>query len=172
MRRRTTGLVAALAVVLAGTTAAAALHHDGPVVMLPGVSLVNADRMGPPAYTLRDVVTYADHVVAVRVTHDELGTAPADDDAAFWSLRDVDLTVRWVVWSRDGARPAPDHWRMAFFGLAYDVGRLVARRAGNRDEPRVEVGHDYLFVLRWEPARCSHGDPVQPAHWQPARRSA
>lgn len=118
--------------------------------------------------TAQDWVTHADHVILARAV-DEVIHAPEPVEVERGEGmvgRTVALEVKEVLWSApDPARPAPTVYEYPAWGLVFngDVDDLTP--IGVQDEPRVEVGHDYVIVIEWEEARCAPGDEPQPAMW-------
>lgn len=137
-------------------------HGDGPLV----VDAATSDRY--PNATADDWVTYADHVLAVTPVA-ERAPAPADNDedgGGGLIDRDVTLRVDRVLWSRpDPDRPAPATLDWKAWGWRYEADPGDRTAIVGAGSPRIELGHSYLLAVAWEPARCSPGDPVQPAGW-------
>ncbi|WP_053617539.1 hypothetical protein [Nocardiopsis sp. NRRL B-16309] len=118
--------------------------------------------------TAQDWVTNADHVILAsvvdEVVHEPL---PVEVERGEGMVgRTVTLDVRRVLWSApDAARPAPETYEYPTWGFVFTGGVDDMRPIGTQDEPRVEVGHDYVIAIDWEEARCTPGDEPQPAMW-------
>ena len=121
-----------------------------------------------PNESATDWVTYADHVVLVSPVSETEVPPSATEVARGEGLigRSLDLRVERVLWSREGGPAAPEQIDWHAFGWQFTGGDLSARTPlAAEDAPRLEVGHQYVLAVRWEPARCTEGDTV-PARWQ------
>ncbi|MEV6158770.1 hypothetical protein AB0L53_51435 [Nonomuraea sp. NPDC052129] len=125
------------------------------------------DRL--PSVTATDWVTYADHVVVVSAASEQrLQPTQTELERGEGLIgRAVDLRVKEVVWSREGApKPAPDGWTYNAAGFAFNDGNVTeAVPMAVHDRPRIEAGHDYIMAIVWEEARCSDGDEPEPGKW-------
>ncbi|WP_150236552.1 hypothetical protein [Nocardiopsis quinghaiensis] len=116
----------------------------------------------------QDWVTHADHVILARavdeVVHEPL---PIEVERGEGMVgRTVTLEVKEVLWSApDPAQPAPTTYEYPAWGFVFNGGVDNMTPIGTQDEPRVEVGHDYVIAIDWEEARCTPGDEPQPAMW-------
>ena len=134
----------------------------GPVV----VDSATSDRY--PNATATDWATYADHVLAVTpVAERALPPAGSEEDGGEGLIaRDVTLRVDEVLWSRpDPDRPAPETLDWEGWGWRFEDSPDDRTAIVGTGTSRVEPGHSYLMAVAWEPARCSPGDPRQPARW-------
>ncbi|MFE3456172.1 hypothetical protein ACFXKD_01405 [Nocardiopsis aegyptia] len=116
----------------------------------------------------RDWVSNADHVVLVRAVDERIHEPePVEVERGEGMVgRTVTLEVRRVLWSApDPARPAPETYEYPSWGFVFNGGVDDMRPIGAQDEPRVEVGHDYVIAIDWEEARCTPGDGRRPAMW-------
>ncbi|NYH55361.1 hypothetical protein HNR06_004950 [Nocardiopsis arvandica] len=121
-----------------------------------------------PGQTAQDWVTYADHVILARAVDEEVHEPlPVEAERGEGMVgRTVTLEVERVLWSAsDPAQPAPKTYEYPTWGFVFTGGVDNMRPVGTQDEPRVEVGHDYVIAIDWEEARCSQGDEPQPAMW-------
>ncbi|NGO78597.1 hypothetical protein G6045_23500 [Streptomyces sp. YC504] len=121
-----------------------------------------------PSETATDWVTYADHVVVVTpVSEKEI--APAQTELQRGEgllLRNVELRVGDVLWSRPGATTAPSAFAWTAYGWHFKDGSTANRiKMAGEGDSRLELGHTYVMAIQWEPARCSEGDSV-PAGWR------
>jgi hypothetical protein len=170
-RRDTRKVWLAAAAVLAVVAGAATLLLPGRSADVAELTVLATGGAGDhlPSTTAADWVTYADHVVVATPVDErvEPPTAAEVDRGEGLVGRTVTLRVDDVLWSRgDPDRPAPqtmswDAWGWTFEGEPDNRGRVVGEGT-----PRVELGHTYLLAIVWEEARCSPGDPRQPAGWQ------
>ncbi|TDD82165.1 hypothetical protein E1293_17090 [Actinomadura darangshiensis] len=158
---------------LAAAVAVLAPHDDQPeaaseapapprIVMAEG-----DDRL--PSTTATDWVTYADHVVVVTAASERRLPVSATEAARGEGLigRTVDMQVKKVLWSRKGApEAAPKSWTYNAAGFALTNGDPeAAAPMAVHGRPRMEVGHQYIVAVSWEPARCSPGDKPEPGRW-------
>lgn len=137
-----------------------------------GVNLGAAeDRL--PSTTAADWVTYADHVLVVTPSEEAAVTESSSDTGGGLVNREVTFDVENVVWSSPrAAQPAPKgevSW-LTWGWVADDDGNLVP--FATEGAPRLELGHTYIVAVSWEEARCSPGDPMEPAHWAPLGSAA
>ncbi|GAA3692062.1 hypothetical protein GCM10022224_067150 [Nonomuraea antimicrobica] len=125
------------------------------------------DRL--PSITAADWVTYADHVVVVNaVSEQRLPPAQIEIERGEGLIgRRVDLQVKEVLWSRDGApHPAPQSWAYNASGFTFNDGDTSALSpVALEGRPRIEAGHQYILAIVWEDARCSEGDEPEPGRW-------
>ncbi|MCY9787933.1 hypothetical protein KIK06_29055 [Nocardiopsis sp. EMB25] len=121
-----------------------------------------------PGQTAQDWVTYADHVVLFRavdeVVHDP---EPIEVERGEGMVgRTVTLETQRVLWSsEDAPQPPPEVYEYPAFGFVFSDGVENMNPVGTQDEPRIQVGHDYVIAIDWEEARCTEGDVPQPAMW-------
>ncbi|HEY1094652.1 MAG TPA: hypothetical protein VGE61_08100 [Glycomyces sp.] len=135
----------------------------------PGVVLAHgSDHL--PSVTAADWVTYADHVIVVEAVAEQAIEPSAEELERGEGIigRTVTLAVEDVLWSRDGApQAAPASWEFSAAGWTFTEGDLEgAREMALADFPRVEVGHQYVMAIRWEPAVCTEGGDSLPAQWR------
>ncbi|WP_304455137.1 hypothetical protein [Nocardiopsis sp. YSL2] len=118
--------------------------------------------------TARDWVTNADHVILARAVDEQIHEPePIEVERGEGMIgRTVSLDVQRVLWSAPApARPAPETYEYPAWGFVFNGGVDNLTPIGTQDEPRVEVGHDYVIAIDWEEARCTPGDEPQPAMW-------
>ncbi|WP_304451492.1 hypothetical protein [Nocardiopsis sp. YSL2] len=158
--------VAAALVVSVPFTLAVTTSEESPREPMP---LMAATSDIKPNSSVRDWVTYADHVVQVRVAEEEhLPADPVAIERGEGAMgRRVTLDVQRVLWSsEDAPRPAPDSYEIGTWGSSFTDGNIddpVPTAA--QGHARVEVGHTYIKAIFWEAERCSEGDGRQPAMW-------
>jgi len=170
--RFSTTLVAAAAVVGIGFTpviversleSAADIESQRTVVIAEA-----SDRY--PNHSARDWVTYADHVLVVTPESEQELPLPQEEVARGEGLifRRLNLTVLKVVWSSKTAQqPAPQQFDWIAEGWLYKGSGPEARtETALADRPRLEMGHQYLMAVRWEPAHCGGEDSKVPAQWR------
>ena len=123
-----------------------------------------------PNASAADWVTYADHVVVVTpVAEREIAPTALEIERGEGLIdRQLTMQVQSVVWSKPGVQThAPQSFDWRAWGWQFTDGDLANRTAmAGEDEPRLEVGHQYLMAIVWEAARCAEGDPVKPAQWR------
>lgn len=172
MRRSTriaAGLGAAtVAVAGIGFGVAASGSTGTPAAARPSVLLADGDDRLPSG-TAADWVTYADHVVVVKVTSER--TLPPNrtetERGEGMIGRKVGLQVQKVLWSRKGAaQPAPTSWEYNAAGWAFANGKLEDRtKVALHDRPRMETGHQYVIALAWDGPRCSPDEAPEAGRW-------
>jgi hypothetical protein len=142
-RKHAVFAAAALAVLVAASVTAVAMHRDvGHVVM------GSADTALPDS-TVSDWVSYADYVVEAVAT-EATRVPPTEEELQAGeglAIRMVAMTVKSVVWS--SASPAhepPSTFSMPFGGWVFHKGQPDApfRLA---DTVKLEIGHTYLLPL-------------------------
>jgi len=109
------------------------------------VSGGGADRF--PSESLRDWVSYADHVVTFTVvSEDEIPPSRADAERGAGLVgREVTLRVDQTMWSAPDAPKLPSEIKMRALGWVLQDGKRLP--ATVTDAPRVEVGKRYLAPL-------------------------
>jgi hypothetical protein len=135
------------AVVITGCGGSSAVMGDG-----------GAGRF--PSETLRDWVSYADHVAVYTVVAEHEIPPPQEEIDRGEGLvgRDVTLHIDRTLWSAAGAPPLPDEIHMTALGWVLQDGE---RHALVEDgAPRVAVGERYLAPL----VRVED-DPDNPEWW-------
>ncbi|GAA4234101.1 hypothetical protein GCM10022254_38190 [Actinomadura meridiana] len=161
------GLLAAAVAVLAPHDDQASGATAAPEAATPRVMVAEGDdRL--PSTTATDWVTYADHVVVVTAASERrLPANPTDAERGEGLIgRTVDMEVTKVLWSRkDAPKAAPKSWTYNAAGFVLTEGDPTAIPMALNDRPRMEVGHQYILAIAWEPARCSPGDEPEPARW-------
>ncbi|MBF8188531.1 hypothetical protein ITP53_22950 [Nonomuraea sp. K274] len=173
MRRRFlvlgAGMVAAVvtAAVVTSGASGSAIAGGAPAQPREVVVAHGDDRL--PSTTAADWVTYADHVVVVTaVSEQRLPPAQIELERGEGLVgRTVDLKVKEVLWSRDGApHPAPQSWVYNGAGFTFSDGDTSNFSPVALDErPRIEAGHQYILAIVWEDAHCSEGDKPEPGRW-------
>lgn len=101
-----------------------------------------------PSETLRDWVTYGDHVVVAKLTSTrDLDTSDEEKKAGEGYIpRQVSFDVRRVVWSREGAPDAPDRVALGLDGSVFDATSTAPLRM--EGQPALDkVGTEYVMVL-------------------------
>ncbi|MDA2812013.1 hypothetical protein O4J56_15325 [Nocardiopsis sp. RSe5-2] len=161
---------AAVAVLSTGTTdsASGSAHGGSGGGAAQGEVLLAHGSDHLPSRTASDWVTYADHVVVVSVAAEREIPPSAEEEARGEGLvgRELTLDTERVLWSRDGAPPAPDTWEYAAAGYAFTGGTDQRRPMALAGRPRIEQGHTYILAMVWEEARCAPGEPAAPAEWR------
>ncbi|GAB2486544.1 hypothetical protein [Nocardiopsis aegyptia] len=164
--RRARVLTAAGAGVAAVVVAVnAATYEPGPDELPLTSAGVSYRKAGQSA---RDWVSNADHVVLVRAVDERVHEPePVEVERGEGMVgRTVTLDVRRVLWSApDPAQSAPATYEYPAWGFVFNGGVENMTPIGTQDEPRVEVGHDYVIAIDWEEARCTPGDEPRPAMW-------
>lgn len=132
------------------------------------LTVAGDDRL--PNRTASDWVTYADHVVLVKVDSErEIPPSESELEAGEGIiLRSLTMRVEEVLWSSPGAaRPAPRSFEWTAFGWRFQGSPAMANRVkvAGEDQPRFEVGESYVMAIEWDPARCTQGDTV-PGGWR------
>jgi hypothetical protein len=150
-----------------GTQAQAQGHGHGHAEARKVIMAEGADRL--PSTTAADWVTYADHVVVVAATSEQVMPPSRSELERGEGLlgRKVRLEVKDVLWSREGApQPAPSNWDYNAIGSVFTNGRVDRPTpVALHERPRFEAGHQYIMAIQWRPARCSPGDAPEPAGW-------
>jgi hypothetical protein len=121
-----------------------------------------------PDQTASDWVTYADHVVVATPIDERVIESSQEDLDGPPSMisRELSLRVDSMIWTRPGVKhDLPDIFEWPALGWMANEDGSRGEKLATRGSPRVEVGHTYVFALRWEPSRCPDGDAVVPARW-------
>ncbi|WP_406454699.1 hypothetical protein OG782_25520 [Streptomyces sp. NBC_00876] len=168
--RRTPRMIALFSTVVATLTAGLIAAQQGDTSAHANAEKITiahgADRR--PNTSATDWVTYADHVVVVTPVS-EKDIAPTTTELKRGEgllLRDVELRVDDLLWSRTGSPKAPSTIDWAAYGWHFKDGSTSNRfKMAGEDESRLELGHTYVMAIQWEPARCTEGDNV-PAGWR------
>jgi hypothetical protein len=120
-----------------------------------------------PIDTAQDWVTYADHLVEVRVVSEADAQKDADDGEpdTGYEARTVDVQLDQVLWSRPDAPQVPANMTWEAAGWTYD--------GDDREKsywwgfPRIEVGHTYVVpIAYWRTGQLSAD-----SHWGPFTES-
>ncbi|SDJ51882.1 hypothetical protein [Streptomyces indicus] len=119
-----------------------------------------------PNHTAADWVTYAEHVVVVKVTAERELPASQEELAAGegYLPRQVDLAVQKVLWSSEKSTtqvPASFPW-LADGWSFHGTERTPMVMEGT---PRMEVGHTYVMAVEWQPGISEGGDEI-PGQWR------
>jgi hypothetical protein len=172
--RRRTYIAVIGAAVVAGVVATAVFSGGGTQAQARPAQQPRQVVMGSaedhlPSTTAADWVTYADHVVVVAATSEQLlppGRSEVERGEGLLG-RTVRLEVKQVLWSREGApQPAPGSWDFQAAGAVFTDGQADRPTPmALHDRPRVEAGHQYVMAIAWEAAQCSPGDEPRPAGW-------
>lgn len=159
--------------ILAGTTGAAIYVAMSPDQATTGIAsrggaevLVANGVSRLPSTTAEDWATYADHVLIATAVSDSPLTNDSSSDGGM-GLRTVSLKVDEVLWTSPlAAKSPPNSLSLVAVGfVTKDNGRVIP--AAMEGSPRLEPGHTYLAAVSWVDARCSQGDPEEPAHYEP-----
>jgi hypothetical protein len=131
-----------------------------------------------PGSTLRDWVSYADHIAVLRVVDERALPLGAEEKASGEGLagREVVLHVERRLWSAENAPPLPDEIRMTGLGWVLHDGKRHPVQSA--DAPRVMPGERYLAPLalvefdagpEWWPLTAGAQMPVEGGVVTPAR---
>lgn len=116
------------------------------------------------AATLTDWAALADVVAQVSVTGEkrvDLGDSSADTEPVG---RTVTLRVNEVLWSTPSGEhklPADDIELTTYGWMQMPDGDTL--EMASRGASRLEIDHDYLVALRWQPGRCADGTNGHPS---------
>jgi hypothetical protein len=139
------------------------------VTMSLGVAGCSHEQTGPvaasgggrfPIDSLRDWVSYTDHVAVYAVVDESEIPATKEESERGEGLvgRDVTLKIERVIWSAKDAPPLPDELHMTAVGWVLHDGRR--REMQYEEGPRVAVGERYVAPL----VRVED-DPQHPEWW-------
>ncbi|MFZ1410114.1 MAG: hypothetical protein WAS07_01485 [Micropruina sp.] len=105
-----------------------------------------------PSASETDWVTYADHLVAVRVDSESRLPISKDELASGEGLigRELSMTVLEVTWSRPGTSVAAPR-TLTWAALGWTFGDKGERQMRLNGAPWIEVGHDYLIPITFIP---------------------
>ncbi|NEA34727.1 hypothetical protein G3I17_24160 [Streptomyces sp. SID13031] len=122
-----------------------------------------------PSGTAADWVTYADHVVVVKVVSEKALQPTQTETERGEGLigRKVSLQVQKVLWSsKTAAQPAPKSWEYNATGWAFTGGKLEdPTPVALHERPRMETGHQYVIALAWDGPRCSPEETPEAGRW-------
>jgi len=154
-------MAAGLGVAVTGTSSTAGAHR-------PAVLLADGDDRLPSG-TAADWVTYADHVVVVKVAGEKAMQPTQTEIQRGEGLigRKVELQVQKVLWSsKTAAQPAPKYWEYNATGWAFTDHKADERvPVALHDRPRLETGHQYVLAIAWDGPRCSPGEAREAGRW-------
>jgi hypothetical protein len=161
--------VASVTGIALAALAAPAADPEDPTAAASQEVLLGEGTDNLPSVTASDWVTYADHVIVVEAVS-EASIAPGAEEIERGEGvigRTVALTVEDVLWSRDGApRAAPASWNYSALGWHFTDGDTADPvKLALSEFPRVEVGHQYVMAIRWQPALCDEDGEYAPAQW-------
>ena len=114
------------------------------------------DSSSFPAYTVEDLVTYADHAVALTVVGSRaLEFEQLHPSGAGRTNRAIELRIDSVLWSSPSASPAPSTLDVVTIGWVRD-GRSAGDIKMTMGRPWMQDGHSYFAMLY----RISAAGPV------------
>jgi hypothetical protein len=144
----------------AGAAAASTTPSKDPVIFAEALEQFASS-------TAEDWVSVADRVVVGTVTTEKETTPTPAEVGRGEGLtgRAVSISVERSVWSRAGVPAIPAKITLNAVGSTFNGGVNNDRhRLAYHDASRLEVGHRYVFALRYAPATCEAGEST-PARW-------
>lgn len=143
--KRLTILIGTL-LVLGATTVLFGLRSTAPAA--PRLIVAQTDQLLPSA-TKQDWVTYSDHLVLATMTGERRLAAGAEEQQAGEGFipRVVTLRIDDLLWSRQGARPAPETVDLDLDGWRFKGETLTPVRM--EGEPMLNAGGRYVLPLTY-----------------------